>query len=267
MEWKLNFGISSYEDAAQFNILRQKPRICIWLHQHFANNMQQTIEISLGISWERSWRSTPARCWAAFACAWALRSSTCTVEEAQNGTEGIAKPEHKERSAESGWFPKINQIDRPITHSWKERKNAKSNKLKLNNRTLFLQTAKPESPGLGFSKNNVGIRGLCLHMPKELGGAQSLECGKCWKYQPNSIVILKRRTFNAMRSDWYLLWWRWDWCLVFFASRWWDPALCTSGLEMTKRIFLPWWKRFQKREMRVDVTLLMSIDQLDRNII
>ena len=104
MEWKLNFGISSYEDAAQFNILGQKPRICIWLHQHFANSIQQTIEISLGISWERSWRSTPARCWAAFACAWALRSSTCTVQKAQNGTEGIAKPEHKERSAESGWF-------------------------------------------------------------------------------------------------------------------------------------------------------------------
>ena len=87
--------------------------MCTWLHQHFANNMQQTIEISLGISWERSWRSTPARCWAAFACAWALKSSTCTVEEAQNGTEGIAKPEHKERSAWIWPVPKDQQNGSP----------------------------------------------------------------------------------------------------------------------------------------------------------
>ena len=56
---------------------------------------------------------------------------------------------------------------------WHRRHSQNTNKSPLtsftsdsNNRTLFLQTAKPESPGLGFSENNVGIRSLCLRMPE-----------------------------------------------------------------------------------------------------
>ena len=100
---------------------------------------------------------------------------------------------------ESGRFPKIDKIDRPITHG--RRGKMQENGYASEQQNLVSTNCKACDPGLGFSENNVGIRSLCLHMPKELDFVQQehnhWNLVKCWNYQTKFNCLPKEKNLQC----------------------------------------------------------------------